>query len=109
MTQIIKYQETYMITYKDWNTEEVSKLGWESLIKQLVDKQWVIINWNGYNRFEILNCKKITRDWEALWLLKQELQVVQDKVRWFMKLDKKELTAGRMKEMIRVAKEELHI
>ena len=108
MNQIVKYEETYMITYKDWTMEEVSKQGWEILIQQLADKQWVVVNWNWYNRFEIISCKKVKRDWEALGILARETQAIQNKVKWYMKLDKKELTTGRMREMIRVATEELN-
>ena len=106
---LIKYEETYLVSYKDWTTEEISKTWWEALIKMLVDKQWVIVNWNWYNRFEILSCKKISRDSDALWLLSQQLNKVQDKVRWYMKLDKKELTLWRMQNMIDVAEKELYI
>lgn len=109
MKDITKYEETYIITYKDWATEEVSKQGWESLIKQLVDKQWVVINWAWYNRFEIVSCKPIKRDWQALYILSKETIKVQEKVRGYMKLDKKELTEWRMRVMIERAKEDLYL
>lgn len=105
--QIIKYEETYLVTYKDWSTEEISKQWWEILNKLLWEKQWVVVNWNGYDRYEIKSCKKITRDGEAMWLLKDQLQVVQDKVKEYIEKDTKEMTPGRMMEMIRVAKDEL--
>jgi len=109
MTDLVKYEETYIITFKDGSIEEISKQGWEYLIKALVDKQWVVINWAGYNRFEIISCKPIKRDWEALWILSQETLQIQKKVKWYMKIDKKELTPWRMKVMIERAKEELYL
>lgn len=109
MWNIIKYEEAYLVTYKDGTTEQISKQWWQILIKQLVDKQWVVVNWNWYNRFEIISCKKITRDWSINDLLNQETTLVQDKVKEYMKLDKRELTPWRLQNMILKAKKELWI
>lgn len=65
MNKIIKYHTTYIVTFK-WedNPIEISNEAGKLLQKQLNQKDFVTINDNTYNKYEIKHIKKRTQDYD---------------------------------------------
>lgn len=68
---IIKYQTTYIVTFK-WDEHiEISNQAGEQLKKALNIQDFVTINWNTYNKYEIKHIKKRTEEYD-LYLKKKK-------------------------------------
>ena len=72
MTEIIKYVTSYIVTFKWEETPiEISNQAGEMLKKDLNSKDFVTINWNTYNKYEIKHIKKRTQEYD-LYLKKKK-------------------------------------
>lgn len=67
MTKLIKYHITYIINFKTPEINkpiEVSNEWWIALMKLINENDFVVINWDMYNKYQILNIKKREEDYE---------------------------------------------
>ena len=105
-TEIIKWKQLYRIVFKweDWDKLISPNQFW--IIKEkLFKNEWIEVDWELYNPFEIKKIVKYkTQDW-IVQLIAAETEPIQKKVREYMKLYKKELTIWVVKNMITKAKE----
>jgi len=78
MTKLIKYKTSYIINFKDskeYNPIEIWEQAWKLLISDLNTKDFIMINWDVYNKYLIENIKKRSEDYDLYekkkkyWLL----------------------------------------
>lgn len=107
MTEIIKYNKHYVVHFKkdlELSPIQVSEAWWKQLMINLNKQDFVMVNWEYHNKYNIILIKPFEiQDW-VFQLLEKENKVIQKKVREFMKLYKKELTIWVMENMIEKAK-----
>lgn len=108
MNEIIKYNKHYVVHFKkdlELTPIQISEMWWKQLMKDLNANDFVVINWEYHNKYNIILIKPFEiQDW-VFRLLEKENKDTQKKVRDFMKLYKKELTMWIMENMIAKAKD----
>jgi len=117
--QIIKRVELYKINFfqpktnKDQNEAKESLIitrDWFNRIKEdLKNNRRIEINWELFNPYTIDTVKKFKVDESVDMLLKQQNESVQEKVKWYMRYEKKNTDLQRLEAMIEKAREELNI
>jgi len=112
MSEIIKYTKHYVVHFKkelELDPIQVSENWWKQLILDLNKKDFVMVNWEYHNKYNIILVKPFdVQDWIPE-RLQAENKLVQKKVKEFMNLYKKEMTLWVLGNMIIKAKLDLHI
>lgn len=110
MTEIVKWKQLYKVVFKEeWEVKLISPEQFDSIKKKLFKNEWIEVDNELYNPFEIKKIVKYqTQDWIVAIINKEPVEV-QKRVKEFMKLYKKELTIWVVNNMVEKAKEELHI
>lgn len=108
--EIVVWKNLYKVIFKEeWEVKLITPEQFTSIKAKLFKNEWVEIDNELFNPFEIKKIVKYkTQDW-IVWILNKEPEQVQTKVREFMKLYKKELTVWVVENMVLRAREDLHI
>lgn len=108
--EIIKWKELYKVIFKeDWEIKLITPGQFQSIKQKLFKNEWVEIDNELFNPFEIKKIVKYKTQDGIIWLINNEPEEVQKKVRELMKLYKKELTVWVVKNMISKVREDLKI
>ena len=110
MTEIVKWKQLYKVVFKEeWEVKLISPEQFTSIKTKLFKNEWIEVDNELYNPFEIKKIIKYkTQDW-IVWILTKEPEEVQKRVKELMKLYKKELTVWVLKNMIWKTRGDLHI
>ncbi len=109
-TEIIKWKQLYKVIFKeDWEVKLITPEQFTSIKKKLFKNEWIEIDAELFNPFEIKKIVKYQTQDGIVWIINNEPQEVQKNVRELMKLYKKELTIGVVKNMVQKVREDLKI
>jgi len=108
--ELIKFKQLYKIVWKDKDEpiRIISEIDVEDIKKKWINWKPIDIWWELYNPYEIKKVVKYTSE-DFADLLENEPWSVKMNVKKKMELDTKVATRARIKEMIRVAREELYL
>lgn len=110
MNEIVKWKQLYKIIMKEeWEVKLISPEQFESIKKKLFKNEWIEVDNELYNPFEIKKIVKYkTQDW-IVWIISKEPEEVQKRVKELMKLYRKELTVWVLNNMVAKVREDLHL
>ena len=118
-TEIQKWIELYKISFFQPKTKDdmnepkepiiITKEAFNKVKEDLKNNKWIEINDELYNPYTVDTVKKFKMDENIYTILNNEPIEVQNKVKWYLKYEKKSTTVSRLKIMIEKAREELHL
>lgn len=110
MTKLIKWKQLYKVIFKDeWDVKLITPEQFTSIKQKLFKNEWVEIDNELFNPFEIKKIVKYkTEDW-IIWVINQQPQEVQKRVREIMKNYKKNLSVWVVQNMITKVRNDLKL
>lgn len=108
--EIVKFKQLYKVVFKEWLAPKlITPEIFVGIKEDLKNNNWIELDDELYNPFEVkMIIKYKVQDW-ITDKLKVEHELVQKKVREYMRLYKKELTVWVLENMVIKAKEDLKI